>query len=57
MQEKEFEWKIRSIVERSNEVLDDPDTPEHIKEILDDIREIAQSIQNEFGRGKIKILE
>jgi transcription initiation factor IIE alpha subunit len=55
MEAKEFEWKIRSIIERSDEVLEDPDTPEYIKEIMDDIREIAQSIQHELEKGKINI--
>lgn len=57
MEKKEFEWKIRSVIERCDEVLADPDTPEHIKEILDDIRGMARSIQQEFKPGKTSLSE
>jgi len=57
MLQKEFEWKIRLIVEKSSETLDVPELPDYLKETLDDIKEMAQSIQNEINNGKIKVFE
>ena len=55
MNQKELEWKIRSIIEKINEVLNDPDTPDYIKETLDDVKEMSQSIFQEVKKGIIKI--
>lgn len=57
MIQKELAWKIRTIIERVDEILTDPETPLYIKETLDDIKEMAQSIQNQLDSGHIKISE
>ncbi|MCK4518566.1 MAG: hypothetical protein KAU12_00460 [Candidatus Omnitrophica bacterium] len=57
MLQKELEWKIRSIIEKITEVLSDPDTPDYIKEILDDVKDMAQSILQAVDKGNIKIKE
>lgn len=54
MQQKELEWKIRTIIEKTNQILNDPDTPDHIKEILDDVKEMATSIFQAVDEGKVK---
>jgi hypothetical protein len=54
MLQKEFEWKIRFIIEKTSEVLDVPELPDYLRETLDDIKEMAQSIQNEVNSGNIK---
>jgi len=46
MLQKELEWKSRMIVERLDEILNDPDTPFHIKETMEDIREMAMAIHD-----------
>jgi hypothetical protein len=57
MIQKELAWKIRTIIERVDEILTDPETPLYIKETLDDIKEMAQSIQTQLDSGHIKISE
>ena len=57
MLRKEFEWKIRFIIEKTSQVLDVPELPDYLRETLDDIKEMAQSIQNEVYNGKIKFVE
>ena len=57
MIQKELAWKIRTIIERVDEILTDPETPLYIKETLDDIKEMAQSIQIQLDSGHIKISE
>jgi hypothetical protein len=53
MLQKELEWKIRAIVERIDEILNDPDTPFHIKEMVEDIKEMASAIQEGVERNSI----
>jgi hypothetical protein len=55
MKQKELEWKIRAIIEKIDEVLIDPDTPDYIKETLDDVKEMAQSIFQAVDKGTVKI--
>ena len=55
MKQSELEWKIRAIIEKINEVLSDPDTPDYIKETLDDVKEMAQSIFQAVEKGAVKI--
>lgn len=57
MLQKEFEWKIRLIIEKISEVLDVPELPDYLRETLDDIKEMTQSIQKEINNGKVKISE
>lgn len=57
MLQKEFEWKIRFIIEKTSEVLAVPELPDYLRETLDDIKEMAQSIQNEVNSGNIKFPE
>lgn len=57
MIQKELAWKIRTIIERVDEILTDPETPLYIKETLDDIKEMAKSIQTQLDSGHIKISE
>jgi hypothetical protein len=57
MKQKEFEWKIRHIIEKTSEVLDVPELPDYLRGTLEDIKEIAQSIQHEITKGKIKFSE
>ena len=57
MLQKEFEWKIRLIIEKASEVLNVPELPDYLKETLDDIKDMAQSIQNEITEGKIRVKE
>ena len=57
MIQKELAWKVRVIIEKVDEILSDPDTPLYIKETLDDIKEMAQSIQHQLDSGHIKISE
>jgi hypothetical protein len=57
MIQKELTWKVRAIVEKVDEILSDPETPLYIKEMLDDIREMAHSIQSQLDSGQIKIQE
>lgn len=57
MLQKEFEWKIRLIIEKTSDVLDVPELPDYLRETLDDIKEIAQTIQNETQNGKIRVIE
>ena len=57
MIQKELTWKIRTIIERVDEILTDPETPLYIKETLDDIKDMAQSIQAQLDSGHIKISE
>ena len=46
MLQKELEWKVRAIVERMDDIMNDPDTPFHIKEMMDDIKEMAVAIKD-----------
>ena len=55
MIQKELAWKVRAIIEKVDEILSDPTTPLYIKETLDDIKEMAQSIQHQLDSGHIKI--
>ncbi len=57
MIQKELAWKVRVIIEKVDEILSDPTTPLYIKEMLDDIKEMAQSIQQQLDSGHIKISE
>lgn len=55
MKQNELEWKIRAIIEKINEVLNDPDTPDYIKETLEDVKEMAQSIFQAVDQGSVSI--
>lgn len=54
MLQKELEWKVRAIVERIDDIMNDPDTPFHIKEMMDDIKDMASAIKDGVEGKSIK---